>query len=174
MDNIGAPIEFFYRFKDSFGKKNSPFVAIGENALFLLFFTSLSAKIFVVINKIDLKAFFGHRSYFNDQRLIDIIDHQVHTGKPDHFVQLMAAFVDTTVPGHEYPHFTSFFLHQTGNFERHISPVAGRQVGCKLRRDIQYPLVFHYNYFNKILTSVHPSRHTLPSFDRWKTEAGNM
>ena len=50
-------------------------------------------------------------SYFDDERKIVVIHDDIHSGKPDHFVQAVPSFVDGAEAGHQHPDFHSLRLY---------------------------------------------------------------
>ena len=147
----GLQLSFFDRLQHAFGKEYAAFVAVAEHSALCLF-PFMAAEILFVVDEIHLKPFPRDRCDFDDQRLVDVIDYQVHPRKADHFVQLMPALVDIAVARHEDTHLAPRFLHQTGDFKRYVGSAARGHIRHQFRRNVQYPLVFHYIIFNKTLT----------------------
>ena len=71
----------------------------------------LSLEEVFIVDEIYLHAGCLNGRYLNDQRVIGIINDEIHTRKPDYFVQLVAAFINATELGHESPNFTTAFLY---------------------------------------------------------------
>jgi hypothetical protein len=65
----------------------------------------LAMKKLLVINKVHLQSDLGNTRHLDDQRVVCVVNNQIHSAQTDHFVQLMAALVDFTIPGHKDPGF---------------------------------------------------------------------
>ena len=64
----------------------------------------------VVVGEIDLDASRLNRRYLDQQRMVRVVDDQVHTREANHFVQLVATLVDVSELGHEGACLKSFLL----------------------------------------------------------------
>lgn len=64
----------------------------------------------VVVDKVNLHAGRLYGSYFNDKRMVGIVNDKVHAGETYHFVQLVSALVDVSPFGHKRSDFSAFFL----------------------------------------------------------------
>lgn len=73
-----------------------------------------SLKIVIIIDEIDLHPCTLDRCNFNNKRMIGIVNYQVHTGKPDHFVKLVSSFVNTAISRHESTYLLSPLLYALG------------------------------------------------------------
>jgi len=58
-------------------------------------------KIVFVVDKIDLHPGCLNRGDLDDKGVVRIVNNKIHPRKPDHFVKLIPAFVDTTIFWHE-------------------------------------------------------------------------
>ena len=78
MDYIRGPVQFFYRFHNSFCKENGTLVVVRKQVSISISKRGLSFKIFVVVYKIYLDSFLWNGCYLYNQGHIHVINHQVH------------------------------------------------------------------------------------------------
>ena len=143
MNDIGGPAEFFHCFNHSAGKENGALVVVGRILSSFICKGILALEEILIINKIDLHASGLDRSHFNYQRMVGIVDYQVHTRKADNFVQLIAALVDATETRHERSNFLTFFLDTLGKVPADEAHMAFLQVGGDFLLNEKYSGFFH-------------------------------
>ena len=69
-----------------------------------------SSKVSAFVDKIDLHPGCLNGGDLDDQRVIVVVDYQIHTGKTDHFVELVSTFVYVSETWHEGTDLFSPFL----------------------------------------------------------------
>ena len=117
MHDAGFPTKFFHRFDGSAGKKYAAFVVCFRRQVGFQSFVRSALEVVFVVDEIYLHSCWLQRGDFDDQRMVGVVDDQVHAGKTDHFVQLVSAFVYTSVFGHECAHLEAPFLDSFRNFQ---------------------------------------------------------
>jgi len=68
-------------------------------------------EIILIVNEIDLHPCRLNGGNLDDERMVGVIDDEVHAGETNYFVKLIAAFVDVAIFRHESAYLFSFFLY---------------------------------------------------------------
>jgi hypothetical protein len=110
MYHVGRPSEFTNGFYGSFTEKNHSVLVIIIEFSGLVLKHEFSLEEFFIIQKIYLEPGSWQRSNFDDQRVIVIIDDDIHTGQPDDFVKTMPPFIDAPEARHQYPYLHAIVL----------------------------------------------------------------
>src|SRR5690606_22895578 len=77
VNNIGRPAQFFYRFYYASAKENGTLIIIFKEIIILIIKGSLSLKVLLIINKINLHTRLWHRCYLDDQGLVHIVHYNI-------------------------------------------------------------------------------------------------
>ncbi len=86
MHNVGSPAQFSNSFDDSTYKKYRPLVVINEINTRFITNQGFALEKIVVIDKINLHTSRLDGSNFDNQRMIVVVNDQVHARQPDYFV----------------------------------------------------------------------------------------
>ena len=89
-------------------------VVLAELAVLVEYHVFLFGEEVIVIDEVDLHSGFLDRGDLDDQGVVGVVDDEVHSRQADHFVKLVAPFVDDTVSRHENPDFLALFLNGLG------------------------------------------------------------
>jgi len=79
MDNVRSPTQFSDSFYDTAAEENTSFIIVFKEVTICIFDKGLALEIFFVINKINLHAAGLNGSNFDYQRMIGIINNDVHS-----------------------------------------------------------------------------------------------
>ena len=101
MDDVRRPAELLHRLQDAPGVEDGALAVVGEEGAVVVAERLFAAEIVLVVNEIDLDAGGGDGGHLDDQGPVHVADDDVHPGEADHLVQLVLAFVDAAVFGHE-------------------------------------------------------------------------
>ena len=150
MNNIGYPTEFFYCLHHPSHKEYATLVIVVKIFSLIIDKDIFPLEIVVVIDKIDLHTSRLYRCHLDNQRVIGIVDNQVHSRKTNYLVQLITPLIDITVLGHKSAYLSPFFLNTLrqvptyrGNFR--IGKIRGH-----LLRNEQNLFCFHRAVLYKI------------------------
>ena len=110
VDYVGTPAKFLHCFQHTACIKDSTTVVV--IVFHTIFIRCLQAilEIIIIIDEIYLHTCRLDGSDFYNQGMVSIVNNQIHTGKANHFVQLVSAFIDVSPFGHKGSDFTAFFL----------------------------------------------------------------
>lgn len=67
-------------------------------------------EVVIVVDEVYLHTCRLDRGNLDDERVIGIVNDEVHAGESYHFMQLVSAFVDISPFGHKRSDFSAFFL----------------------------------------------------------------
>ena len=96
----------------------------------------VTQEVVIVIDEIYLKPGGLQGGHLNYKWMVGVVDYDVHTRQTDDFMELVAAFVDSTVTWHECAHFGAAFLYALGQGAAEGRHLAGGEVGFYLLRDV--------------------------------------
>src|SRR5690606_32160902 len=105
------PVKFLDGFDDTSREENGAFIIINKSISFVISIKLLSLEILIIINKINLKSFAWQRSYFYNQRLVKIINNNVHPGKTNHLMKLKFTFADLAKSWHKNAYIVTILVH---------------------------------------------------------------
>ena len=100
MDDIRCPALFLHCFQDSSGKEDCTFVVISEESAFCIAEDTLAVEVVFIVDEIYLHTG-SSGCYLDDQRSVDIVDHDVHSRKSDDFMELVLPFIDAAISWYE-------------------------------------------------------------------------
>ena len=110
MYDVGAPAELAYGLDSSPDEENSAFIVnVGPVDGFVLGGVVAVEKI-VIVDEVYLQTGGLKCCNLNDEGVVGVINDDVHARQTNHFMELIAALVYSTVFGHESAHFGAFFL----------------------------------------------------------------
>ena len=136
VDDVGRPIEFLHRFDDATGKEDTAIVVVvAKHAFFVIHQVLLLREEIVVVDEINLHPRLLDGGHFDNQRVVRIIDDEVHAREANHLVELVAAFVDDTVTRHEDSDFLTAFLCGLRKIATNEAHRRFRQIGCDFLMD---------------------------------------
>ena len=110
MDDVRTPTQFLDCFQYTACIENSACIVVFIFNAVLINHLQAVLKVIVVVDKVNLHAGRLYGSYFNDKRMVGIVNDKVHAGETYHFVQLVSALVDVSPFGHKRSDFSAFFL----------------------------------------------------------------
>ena len=111
VNDVWYPTELFHCFQYTTNVEDRTVIVILVFVSIIIVDSMLSLEEIFIVNEVYLHAGCLNGCYLYDQRVIGIINDEIHTRKPDYFVQLVAAFVNATELGHESPNFTTALLY---------------------------------------------------------------
>src|SRR6185369_2934585 len=100
MNEVRCPSKFAYRFNCSFAEKDHTILVVIKQLSILIFKYKLAFEKLLIIKEINLETGSGKRGYLDDQGVIIIVDDDVHSRKPDHFMKPVAALIDAPESWH--------------------------------------------------------------------------
>ena len=128
VDNVRCPTQFFDGFQHTARKENHAVVVVAEFFAIGINGRAAPTEIVVVVDKIDLHACRWQRGNFDNQRMVAVVDYQVHAGQALYLVQLIATLVDYAVTRHKNADFTTLLLHILRQFATHTRHYRFRQI----------------------------------------------
>ena len=111
MDDIGHPTQLLYRFKHATGKEDGTFAVVGILLTVLILCHETLHEIVVVVDEIDLETSLRYGCDLDDQRMVCVVDNEIHSRETDYLMQLSTSLVDIAPLGHKCPYFVACFLH---------------------------------------------------------------
>ena len=143
MNHIGHPTQFLHGLEYTARIKYGTLgivcvlrsVLIGAHLSFV--------KIIIVVDEIDLNASGLNGSHFDDERVIGLIDDDVHSRQANHFVQLVTALVDIAPFRHKRADLVSTFLNALRQLATDRGHLRLGNVRYHFLRDVQNLLCFH-------------------------------
>ena len=110
VDDVGTPTQFLHRFQYAAGIEDGTGIIVF--ILFTIFVCYLQAvlKVVIVVDEVYLHTCRLDRGNLDDERVIGIVNDEVHAGESYHLMQLVSAFVDISPFGHKRSDFSAFFL----------------------------------------------------------------
>lgn len=130
MDDVGRPVEFFHRFNHAAREKHTTeVVVLAENAVVVADLVLFLRKKIVVIDEVNLHPRLLNRCHLYDERVVGIVDDEVHSREADDLMQLVAALVDGAIAGHENTDFLAVFLRGLGQVSANEAHLRFRQIG---------------------------------------------
>ena len=102
-------------FKDASGKEDGALIIVGNKLVFGIKPRDLLFEIVLVVYEIDLHPGRGNGSHLDDQRVICVIDVEVHSAQADDLMQLVTALIDNTKTRHKHTDFAAALMNALGN-----------------------------------------------------------
>lgn len=148
----GAQRSFFDRLQHAAREEDGPLAIVGiVVAQLVLGHGRTILVVILIINKIDLDARLRYGSHLDDERMIRVVDDQIHTRESDHLMQLATPFVDRAPLRHEGSYLESGFLHFGRHQTSHLCHLRLGDVRGGFLVDKQYFLchsnLFYRDYF---------------------------
>ena len=116
MDYLGNPTQFLDGFQHAVGIEAGTLGIGGIFVSVLVVCHLVVGEEFIVINEVNLNAGTGYACHLDDERMVCVINYQVHSAEADNFVQLVASFIDDTPFGHKGSYLATAFLGQLREF----------------------------------------------------------
>ena len=110
LNDVRHPTHLADRLDDGTHKEHAALVIVIRRTVHLQLIDATAGKIILVIDEIDLEMGLLQGCHLDDQRVIGIIDDDIHAGQTDHLVQLVTALGYHTILGHERAFLDALFL----------------------------------------------------------------
>lgn len=110
VDDVRRPAQFLDGFQNSPTEEDHTVFVVFEEFFLGIVEDGFALEEVLVVNEVDLHPGTLDGGYLDDERVIVLVDDQVHSGKTDDLVELVSAFVDQSESGHKRPNLTSFLL----------------------------------------------------------------
>ena len=143
MNDIRSPAQFLHSLQNATCEEDHTFIIIGKELFVFIMERELPMEIIFIVNKIDLHASLLNGSDLNDQGVVSVIDNQVHSRKPDHFVQLVTTFVDVSKTRHKRANFSTSFLDALRKMPSYQAHGCLLQIRCDFLCNEQYFWFLH-------------------------------
>ena len=154
MDDIRRPAQFAYRFQDAAGKEDGALVIVGHELVLGVIPRDLLFEVVLVVNEVHLHPRGGDGSHLDDERVIGVIDIQVHSAQADNLVQLVPALIDDAETGHEHPDFASPLVNPLGNLPAGLADGAFRKEGLNCLTYVKDAGLAHESVFRNVTGSL--------------------
>ena len=119
MDDVGHPTQFLHRLQHATCEEDSAFTIVSIVFALLIFLHQALAEVVVVVDEIHLHLCRLYRGDLDDQRVVGVIDDQIHARQAYHFVQLSTALIDDAPFGHERADLVAALLNGLRQFPAH-------------------------------------------------------
>ena len=119
MYDFRTPAKLLHCLQHTAGIENGTFVIVGIFVSFLISYHLAVKEIVIVVDEVHLHACRLDGSDFDNQRMIGVIDDQIHARKADNFVKLVSSLIDISPLGHKGANLTAFFLNVLWKFSAH-------------------------------------------------------
>jgi hypothetical protein len=144
VDHVGHPAEFADGLDDAAGVELAALDVVGKFLTVGVGVEEAAREVVVVVNEVDLHTCCLNGSHLDDERMVRVIDDQIHARETDDLMQLVATFVDHTESGHEGTNLVTGFLYALGKLASDLSRAASvGHVGDNLSVDEKYLGGFH-------------------------------
>ena len=110
MYYIGSPPELLDRLKNTACKEYGPFAVVFVEISVLIVIDVLPVEIVLVVNEIDLHSRRQKGGHLDNERMVCIINNQIHTRQAYDLVKLIATLVDATVFRRKCSYFKFFAM----------------------------------------------------------------
>ena len=90
-----------------------------------------------MVDEVDLHPGCGDGSHLDDERVVGVVDVEVHPAETDDLVELMTALVDDAETGHENADFAAAFVDALGDLPGGFADVAFREKGLNCLTDVK-------------------------------------
>ncbi len=110
VHDVGAPAELADGLDSASDEENGAFVVYFGPVYGFMLCRVVAVEKVIVVDKIYLQACGLQCGHFNDERVVGVVNDNVHARETNHFVQLVASLVDGSVFRHECAHFGALFL----------------------------------------------------------------
>ena len=130
VNDVGRPVEFFHRFNHATREEHTTeVVVLAENAVVVADLVLFLRKKIVVVDEVNLHPRLLNRCHFDDERVVGVVDDEVHTRQANHLMQLVATLVDGAITGHEDTDFLAALLRGLGQVTANEAHLRFRQIG---------------------------------------------
>ena len=110
MDDIRRPAELLNGLKHTLAEEDGTLIVVFEERTVVVVVAGFAVEVIFVVKEVHLHFGLRDGSDLDNQRVVVIVDRNVDTRKPDHFVQAVPAFIDHTEPGHQNADFMVLLL----------------------------------------------------------------
>lgn len=110
MDDIRRPAELLYGLKHTLAEEDGTLIVVFEERTVVVVVDGFAVEVIFVVKEVHLHLGLRDGSDLDNQRVIVVVDRNIDTRKPDHFVQAVPAFIDHTEPGHQNADFMVLLL----------------------------------------------------------------
>ena len=86
MDDVWGPTLFLHGLEHAACKEDCTLAIVGIFLAFLVFHHSPLLEVIFIVDEIYLNTGNGYRGNLDDQRMVGIVDDEVHSRETDHFV----------------------------------------------------------------------------------------
>jgi len=139
VDDVGRPVLLLHRLDDATVEENGTVVVVlAKVALLVVHEVFLLREEVVVFDEINLHPCLLDGGHFDDERIVSVVDDEVHSRKADDLVELVAPVVDDTIAGHENADFLAAFLGGLGQVTPDEAHRGFRQIGGDFLVDEKY------------------------------------
>jgi len=111
MDHVWSPAKLLYCFQNTTTEENCAFIIISEISSVLVCQSGFALEIFIIVDEIDLHAGRLYGCDLDYQRMVVVVNDEVHARETYHFVQLVPPFIHIAEARHEGSDLSTPFLY---------------------------------------------------------------
>ena len=111
MNHLWHPTELLHSFESATHEEDAALIVVRWRSHGFKLLGDILGEVVLIVDKIHLHTNRLQSGYLDNKWVVGIVDSDVHTRKANHFVELIAAFVNETVFRHESAHLQTALLH---------------------------------------------------------------
>ena len=111
MDDVWGPAQFSDCFQNAASEKNRALIIACDQFVLVVKSRDFFLKVLLVVDKVHLDAGRGYRGHLDYQRVVRVVDIEVHPAEANHLVELVATLIDDAEAWHEHANFTAFLVY---------------------------------------------------------------
>lgn len=110
MDDIRRPAKLLDGLKHTLAEEDGTLIVVFEERAVVVVVDGLAVEVIFVVKEVHLHLGLRNGCDLDNQRVVVVVDRNVDTRKPDHFVQAVPAFIDHTEPRYQNADFMVLLL----------------------------------------------------------------
>ena len=137
VNDVWCPRQFANSLENAAGKEDGPFIVVGHKLVFGVIPSHLLFEVVLVVDEVNLHPCRWDGGHFDDERVVGVVDVEVHSAKTDDLVKLVTAFIDDTKTGHKHADFAASFVDALGDLPGGFTDVAFREKRLNCLTDVK-------------------------------------
>ena len=147
VDDVRRPAQLAHGFQHTAGEEDGAFVVVGHQFFLGIEPGHLFLEEVFVVDEIHLHPCGGDGSDLDDQRMVRIVDVEVHPAQTNHLMKLVPAFIDYAETRHEDTDFTTALVDALWDDSARLADGAFREKGLNCLTDVENAGLAHESFF---------------------------
>ena len=137
VNDVRCPGQFADGLQNTPSEEDGPFVVVSDQLVLGVQPGHLLFEVVLVVDEVDLHPGRGDGSDLDDERVIGVVDVEIHSAETDDLMELVTALVDDAEPGHEDTDFAAALVDALRDLPGGFADIAFREKRLNCLTDVK-------------------------------------